>query len=202
MKLQVPFYKQENKNDCGPTALQMVLEFLGEKHKREELMDLVDSERSGATWTPGLAVAAAELGFKAEFYTKSAGANPENFKLEFYKKETDGLASGEQKLARIRKRGKELGVKMEETTLDLNEILSKISENCVPIVLLDWGKIVGKDSYHGHFVPIVGYDEESVFVHNQGTTNPQEFFSIKKELFDEARKAVGTDEDIAFIYRK
>ena len=67
MKFQIPFYKQEDKNDCGPIALKMVLEYLGEKHSRKELMDLVDSDKSGITWTSGLAVAAAELGFKSGF---------------------------------------------------------------------------------------------------------------------------------------
>ena len=54
----------------------------------------------------------------------------------------------------------------------------------------------------GHFVPIVGYDEKNIYVHNQGLTNPTENLSIPRELFEQARKAKGTDEDIIFIYRK
>ena len=79
MKLKIPFYKQESRRDCGPTALQMILEYLGEPHSRKELMDLVDSDKSGITWTLGLAKAATQLGFKTEFYTKKLGVNPENY---------------------------------------------------------------------------------------------------------------------------
>ena len=91
---------------------------------------------------------------------------------------------------------------MEERSLSLEELLSKVSRNCIPIVLLDWSKIKGTLDFIGHFIPIIGYDEENVYVHNQGFHNTQAFLPIKRELFEEARKAKGTDEDITFIYRK
>lgn len=72
----------------------------------------------------------------------------------------------------------------------------------MPIVLLDWNKITKKaNTYHGHFVPVVGYDEKFIYVHNHGLNNPQSFLQIEKKLFDEARKAQGTDEDILIIYK-
>ena len=202
MKFEVPFYKQESKNDCGPTALQMVLEYLGEAHPREELINLVDSDKSGVTWTLGLAKAATEIGFKAEFYTICLGFNLSNYELEFYQKEADEASSSKQKLEKLQREAHKLGVKMQEKTLSLKELLSKVSENCIPIILLDWSKIKGTPEFIGHFVPIVGYDEENIYIHNQGLNNPQEFLSIKKELFEQARKSKGTDEDIVFIYRK
>ena len=202
MKLRVPFYKQESKNDCGPTALQMVLEYFKEPHSREELMNLVDSDKSGITWTLGLANAVAELGFKTEFYTTCLGFNPKNYELEYYQKESDGVLSSQQKLERLRKEALRLGIQMAERSLSLEELLSKVSRNCIPIVLLDWSKIKGTLDFIGHFIPIIGYDEENVYVHNQGFHNTQAFLPIKRELFEEARKAKGTDEDIIFIYRK
>ena len=63
MLLKVPFYIQ-GINECGPAALQMVLEFFGEEHNREKIKKLVESESTGATWTTGLAKTAAQLGFK------------------------------------------------------------------------------------------------------------------------------------------
>jgi uncharacterized protein YvpB len=199
MKLEVPFYKQESKNDCGPTALQMVLEYLGKNHSRQELMNLVDSDKSGVTYTLGLAVAAAKLGFKVEFYSVCLGFNPSNYELEFYKKEADEASLSQQKIERLRKEACRLGIKMQEINLSLKEILSKISKDCIPIVLLDWSKIKGSSDYIGHFVPIVGYDEENIYVHNQGFLNTQAFLPIKRKIFEEARKAKGTDEDILFI---
>jgi len=202
MKFKVPFYKQEGKNDCGPTALQMVLEYLGEKHSREELMNSVDSDKSGVTWTLGIAKAAAELGFKVEFYSAHVGFNPENFELEFLKKYADDPQSSKQKIERLQKQAYELGVKIQEKSISLKELLSNVSKNCIPIILLDWSKIKGTSDFIGHYVPIVGYDDENVYVHNQGFHNTKAFLPIARELFDEARKSKGTDEDIAYIYRK
>lgn len=202
MKLNIPFYKQESKNDCGPTALQMVLEYLEEKHSREELVNLVYSDKSGTTWTLGLAVAAAKLGFKTELYSKHLGFNPENYKLEFYQKEADNKDLSKLKLEQLRLEANELGIKMQEETLTLSKLLSKISESCVAIILLDWSKIKQTNEFIGHFVPIVGYDDENVYVHNQGFHNPGKFIKINRDLFDEARKSKGTDEDIVYIYRK
>ncbi len=202
MKLNIPFYKQESKNDCGPTALQMVLEYLGEKYSKKKLINLVDSDKSGTTWTLGLAVAAAKLGFQAEFYSKHIGFNPENYELEFYKKETDGMDSNKLKLEKLKLEADKLKVKIQEKIFTLNELLSKISESSVAIILLDWSKIKQTDSFMGHFVPIVGYDDENILVHNQGFHNSGEFIKINKNLFDEARKSKGTDEDIVYIYRK
>jgi hypothetical protein len=202
MKLKVPFYKQESKNDCGPVALRMVLEYLGEPHSREELINLVDSDKSGVTWTLGLARAVAKMGFKTEFYTTCLGFNPKNYELEYYQKEADKPSSSERKLKRLQIESHQLGVKMEEKSLTLKQLISKISKDCVPIVLLDWNRVRGKESYQGHFVPIVGYDDENIYVHNHGEIDPKEFVAIKRDLFDEARKSKGTDEEIVFIHKK
>src|SRR3989338_6226432 len=147
MLLKVPFYIQ-GINECGPAALQMVLEFFGEEHNREKIKKLVESESTGATWTTGLAKTAAQLGFKTEFYSKSLGFNPENFDL------------------------------------------------------IDWGKIKNLERYIGHFLPIVGFDEENIYLHQPDPKDPEPNFKINKNLFDIARKSKGTDEDIIFIYRK
>jgi len=101
MLLKVPFYIQ-GINECGPAALQMVLEFFGEEHNREKIKKLVES--TGATWTTGLAKTAAQLGFKTEFYSKSLGFNPENFDLEYYQRETDGAETAEIKIKKLLKK--------------------------------------------------------------------------------------------------
>lgn len=202
MKLNVPFYKQETENDCGPTALQMVLEYLGViKHSKKEIIEAVDSDKSGVTWSLGLAKAAAQFGFKVEFYTICLGLNPKNYELDFYKKQADESSSAKQKLFKLKLEADKLDVKMEERSLSLKERLSKISENCIPVILLNWKIINNGEGYQGHFVPIVGFDEENVYVHNSADDSGK-FFLIEKELFDKARKSKGTDEDIIFIIRK
>jgi hypothetical protein len=201
MKLNVPFYVQ-GLNECGSVALQMVFEFFGEKHSRDEIKKLVDSESSGTTWTLGLAKAAAQLGFKTEFYTLSLGFNPELFTIEYYQKETDGSAAAEAKLKRLLAECKVLNVMMKEQHLSVDEIVSKLNEDCLAIVLLDWSKIDGRQSFVGHFVTIVGYDDAHIYVHDPGTKRQKPFFPVEKVVFDAARRSKGTDEDIIFIHRK
>ncbi len=203
LKLNVPFYAQQDKTkDCGPVSLQMALEYLGEKHKLEKLKQLIDREKTGVSWTIGLAKASAQLGFKVNFYTKTLGVNPENFELDFYKKETSGLNEAKKKLEKLRAECIKYGAKLEEKTLSLNEILSVLNENCIAIVLLNWYVIVKKARYQGHLVPIVGYDDKMVYIHQPGPADAMKNFPIDKNLFDKARKSAGTDEDILFIYRK
>ena len=48
----------------------------------------------------------------------------------------------------------------------------------------------------------MGYSKQNIYVHNHGLDNPKEFMSIKKEVFNKARKAKGTDGDVVIIYRK
>ncbi len=202
MLLDVPFYAQEEKTDCGPTTLRMALEFLGEKYSYEHLKSLVQSETSGVTWTLGLAKASGQCGFKTEFYTTSLGINVTNFELDYYQREVGSAASSEDKVRKMLTESKKVGVVLEERSIALNAILKKLSKDCLAIVLIDWGKIKGVDRYIGHFVVIVGYDNKNIYVHQPGPINPTANYAIDKILFDTARKAKGTDEDIVFIYRK
>ena len=88
--------------------------------------------------------------------------------------------------------------------MTLEELLKNVSIDSIPIILLDWNVVKGtkEKGYQGHFVPIVGYDDDNVYVHDHGLNNPRSFLQIKREIFEEARKAEGTDEDIIVIYRK
>lgn len=202
MKLEIPFYDQKNETECGSVALKMILEYFDEKYDKEYLKKLLDTESSGMTWTVAVAKASAQLGFKTDFYSTSLGFNPENFNLSYYQKFTDGAVSVQDKLMRIIAKCIEFNVKLEEKTLTLEELLGKINDNCVPIILIDWSKVVGKDKYLGHIVPIVGYDEENVYIHDSGPINPTPYYKISREVFELARKANGTDEDILFVHRK
>lgn len=198
---KLPFYTQGH-NECGPTAVRMVVEFLGAEIPFERIKKEVDSESTGATWSTGLARAAAALGFKVEFFSLHPGFNPEWFKMEWYQKQTDGATAAEEKLRRLQEECLRLGVKVEEKSLSTSEILGKLSDKCAAIVLLDWGKVKKANNYVGHFVPIVGFDEKNVYIHQPGPEDATPNFPIPRQLFDEARKSRGTDEDIVFIAKQ
>ena len=199
MKLEVPFYKQESDDDCGPTALRMALAFLDRDYSLDEIKKLMNINPKKGVSTIRIAITAAKFGYKTEFYSTSLSFNKENLNLDFYKNyigESD-VNESEQLVSEA----KESGILLEERLLKLDEILSKMSENSLPIILLDWNVILSRKGYHGHFVPIDGYDDDFIYVHNQGSKDTKEYFQIKRDLFEKARKSQGTDEDILFIHR-
>jgi len=201
MKLKVPFYKQSTKLNCGPTALKMILSYFGEDFEIEDLEKKTRIVEGKGIYTIQIAVASVLCGFKTEYFSKHVDYNPKHEKLDFYKKYSE---MDELKSKNWIKQAKQVGVIINEKTLDLNEILSKISKDSLAIILVDWNIISDKEEkgYQGHFVPIVGYDKENVYVHNHGFDNPQSNLKIPKEIFNKARKAKGTDEDVVVIFRK
>ena len=199
MKLDIPFYKQTSLLNCGPNALRMVVSYFNEDKGIDFLEKETGIKKDKGIFTIQIATGAASLGYNVEFYSKQILFDEEYLKMDFYKKYAD-INTDES--VRLIQEAKEKGVKVFERKLELNEILSKLNKDCVPIILLDWNIITGKNGYQGHAVPIVGYDEENIFVHNAGLNRNEAFFPIKKELFDLARKSSGTDEDIVFINRK
>ena len=194
MRLKVPYFEQENDNDCGPNALKMVLSYFEKEYSISELTKFCELKEGKGLGSSGICLAVRKTNFNCEFYSLNLEVNLDNYELDFYKKYSDDIDF----INSISKKARELGTEMFEKSLSLEEIISKISENCVPIVLLNWSEIDNKsDKYRGHFVPIVGYDKENIYVHTGH--NFQENFGISHGIFEKARKSQGTDEDIIFI---
>ena len=201
MQLQIPFFPQRTHLDCGTCALRMVLAYFGRDLGIETLIEKTGIKEGKALHTIQIATAATSLGYKSKFYSKTMNFNEQSLEHEFYKKYGVDMNIEASNL-RISE-AKKVGVEIEEKTFPLEELLGFLTEESIPIVLLDWSIVKGTEEkgYQGHFVPIVGYDETNVYVHNQGLSNPQSFLPIKREVFDKSRKASGTDEDVAIIYK-
>lgn len=200
MKLNIPFYKQTTPLNCGPSALRMVLAYFDKDPGLKILEEKIGVKKGKGVATIRLTIASASLGYKTDFYSKHVLFNEKNIALDYYKQYGDLNLEESHKLI---KKAKEKGVNIQEKSLSLEKLLSKVTKNSIPIILIDWNVVLGKkeEGYHGYFVPIVGYDNENVYVHNHGFKNTQKFFSINKLIFDKARKARGTDEDIVIIYK-
>ena len=196
MKLDVPFYRQTGIVNCGTTVLRMVLNYLGGNFDLD-IIELKARIKDGkGIFTTQLSVAARELGYGAELHSIDETFNEDNMKEDFYKKFADSEFS--KGITGWNNRAKKLGVNFSDKSFKIDEIISRLSKWSVPIVLIDWNIIKGKAGYKGHFVPLVGFDKENVFIHNSGDDNGA-FVKIPKKLFDEARNANGTDEDILII---
>jgi hypothetical protein len=199
MKLKVPFIKQSTSLNCGPVALQMVLQFFDDATSIEILENKTEIKEGKGIYTIQIGVAAASLGYKVSFYSKEEDTFEENSKKEFYKKFS---ALNKTELGEWVKKGEKLGISFHKQSLELDDLLQLVSTNSVPIILLDWNIIKDKEGYQGHFVPVVGHDSEYIYIHNHGLSETKEYMQVKKGLFDKARKSSGTDEDIVIIHRK
>lgn len=198
MKLDVPFYPQTSATNCGPAALQMILAYLGDKKELSAIEQQAGIEPGKGLYTIQLALAAARFGFEVAFYTASLGMNPAHLAMEFYKKYS---SMNDERMARLVREAHTAGAALKERSLSLHELWGFVNEGCGVVVLLDWNGVRGKEGYQGHFVPVVGFDATHVFVHNPGPHEAQQFVPLAREVFDRARKAVGTDED-ALVVRK
>jgi ABC-type bacteriocin/lantibiotic exporter with double-glycine peptidase domain len=162
MKLQVPFYKQTTPANCGPYTLKMVFSFLGKDFPIEEIEEKSRIKEGKGVSTLHLAVAALDLGFKVRFFSKYEDVNQENLGPEFYRSlmEEDYLAVVRNLIKEIKSKSAEVEIK----SIGIDELLSYVTENSIPIVLMDWNTIKGRKEkgYYGHFVPVVGYDQENI----------------------------------------
>lgn len=202
MKLKVPFIEQTTNFNCGPVALQMIFSYFGGKENLNDIEENCGAKEGNAVSTVTLAVCAKDFGYGADLMSSSIEIDESLLDLEYYKKHggTDWIKEGKKKI----EEAKQKGVNLIEKELELDELLSKLSEDCIPIVLLDWNYVKGtpEKGYQGHFVPLVGFNEKNVLVHNHGKLNTTEFLEIPKNIFDKARNAKGTDGDILFLFKK
>ena len=198
MKIDVPFHKSIKDTDCGPMVLKMALEYLGEKHSFEELSKLERQLDTGMVWSVGIVRATKKLGFNVKFISTTNFSYEED--IDYYNKYANSKSM--LVLKELQEEIKELGINVEEKDLQLSELLAYVSKDSVPIVLLNWYVIAGKEGYNGHFVPVVGYDQENVYIHNSGLANAQAYLPIKKELFLKAWESKGTDKDTIIISKK
>jgi len=201
MRIRLPLARQKGRFNCGPASLKMVLSYFGNKISLKDLEKEIGYKEGKGTSSIKLIIAAKKLGYKVLLLTKNIIPQKETFEMDFYKKYAD---EDIEKIKLLTEEAKKLNIKMFEKSIGLNELLSFINKNSIPIVLLDWNVVRNreKEGFMGHYVPLVGFDNNSVFVNNSAGRKGIRSQRIDKGIFEKARKAKGTDEDILIIYRK
>ena len=191
-----------SKLDCGPIAVEMVARHFGIVAALERIKSLASPHTDGVTSTIGLARAGAELGMKVMFFSQKLGFDPETFSLPYYRDRGITYDVEQGKFDELAGRCRLLGGQLHEKILSLDEILSQCSRDSIPVVLVDWNVVTAKcNQYEGHFLPIVGFDSEYVYVNHSGPEAPRARMPIKRETLERAHKARGTDADVVFFGR-
>jgi len=194
MRLKVPFYKGEE-GDCGPLSLKMVLEYFGSSYSKKELSERMCMLDTRTVYTIGIAKAARELGFEVEFFSENR-LDGSHRDFDYYRK-----FGRHEKEVELYKEAENVGVEI-RGSLSMEELLSNVNKDSIPIVLLNWNVIRKKPDYHGHVVPVTGYTKKSVYVHNTGPQDAKAFFPMSRSKFKKAWESPGTDKDTVIIRRK
>ena len=199
MRLDIPFFEQTSKTNCGPTVLRMINSYFGEDCSIECIERIIDFKEGNSVSTIELAYASRLLGYRTKFFSNKISFNEDNLNLEFYKR-NPGLNKCD--LKNIVETAVWAGVFVQEKSINLFEILDFVGVNSVPIVLLDWNVVLGikGKGYQGHFVPIVGYTKKHILVHNCKLNYSESYMKIPMACFEKSRKAQGTDEDLVVMY--
>ena len=198
MKFDVPYFKSKTDTDCGPLALKMVMAYLGKNISVEEISKEEKQLKSGMVWASGIARASKIFGFNTKIISTS------NFDLEdddinYYNQHTD--EKGKKILRELNKEIKKLGVEIIEKDISLEELLSYLTKDSIPIVLVNWFVLAGIEGYSGHFLPVTGYDSENIYVHNPGIASAKAYLPLKRELFLKAWESKGTDKEVIMVSR-
>ena len=91
----------------------------------------------------------------------------------------------------------------EKKKLSFEEIKFHIEQGHVPLMLVDYNKIVGKEGlYQGHFLVVTGFDSSHIFFHESGPENAEANKKIQQSIFLEAWDANGTDNDVVIVFGK
>ena len=182
-------------------------------------------QESKVITTLELALGAAKLLGREEaqidFYSTSPGFNEANMQHSYYQRY---YAASVEASARQLREAQAAGVRIHETSVAIGAIQRHLAASTAAaprlvIALLDWNVVSGRAtaSYCGHFVVVVACRGGRVYFHNPddrrlahggggsggdgdaGSDLKGAARSIEEALFDKARLADGTDEDLIFV---
>jgi hypothetical protein len=149
----------------------------------------VKHEKYGTT-TIGLAKALREYGLRVDFYCRNIDgeALSDEDREQFLKKYGDYTL----KERGIREKARGLGVNIVEKDVKLHNIEKALREERMVIPLVNWEVLTDNKGYQGHFIVMIGFDDENIFFHNPGPYHPEANMRATKELMEKARSYRGT----------
>jgi len=196
MTLRLPIFKQKGRPTCGPCSLRQVLHYFGTKLSQADIEKLVDYEEGKPTLSIKLALAAKKAGYDAELMSIHIKPSKETFDREYYKQNIEDYM---ETVIKLTEEAKKLGVKLTEKSITLEKLLPLISKDRIPIVLVNSRTIKKEPGFMGHYLTLVGFNNKFVHVNDSAGKNGRRMRIIPRNLFENARKSKGTDEDILIV---
>jgi len=173
----------------------------------DELDKLTGRKENFWTYTPQIVSVLYDLGLNLKFYSKEdlePFLEGESFIRKHFGKDADKILKFTDIPILVRAIKKLLNYNIfEKRVLSLEEIEKHIKQGHVPMVIIDYNKIIRKkDFYQGHFVIVTGFDEEYIYYHESGPKNAEPNKKVRKEIFKDAINANGTDNDCVIVFGK
>ena len=209
MILNVPLYENnKDGNQCMQASMQSVLKYyLNKEFSLEELDILTNRKPNLWTYTPQIVSVLCDFGLNLKYYSKEdiepflAG---ESFFRAHYGKDADKILSFTDLPVVINSIKKLFDYDVfEKRIISIKEIEDNLSKEHLIVVLIDHNiinNIIG--NYQGHAVVITGFDNNYIYYHDSGPSNPEPNKKASKETFEKAMNANGTDNDCIIIFGK
>ena len=205
----IPFYKNdEDGNQCLQVATRSAIKhFLNKDYSLEELDRLTGKKANFWTYTSQIASVLHDVGLKIKYYSKEAlepFLEGESYLRKHYGKNADKILKFTNVPTVVESIENLLTYDIfKQKKISLSSIEEEIKKGYVPIVLIDNNIIIKKDDYYqGHAVVITGFDNEFIYYHDSGPSNPTSNKRIDKKIFIKAMDSNGTDNDCIIVFGK
>jgi len=207
MILDIPFYVNNGDGkQCMQVAMQCVIKhFLRKEYSLDQLDQLTNRKSDYWTFTAQIVTVLYDLGLDVKYYSNESlelFLGGEVYFRQHFGKDADKILSLTDMPAVISSINSLLKYNLfEKKSMSLLEIEEHLNNGHVPLVLMDYNKIIQKKGlYQGHFVVVTGFDDGYIYYHESGPKNPEPNKKIRKELFQEAIDANGTDNDVVVVF--
>ena len=153
MKLNVPYYKQNNIDDCGFVASKMILEYFDIKIDLEDMKQKFKLEENRPLLSTEVLLLLNQFGLKSSLYTKYILLNKSA--PSYYNKFLS------ESLKQIEKLQLDIFIDV-DNVININFIRKCIMKNIPIIALLNLSKF----NKNNHFTPVVGFDDDYIYIHD------------------------------------
>ena len=190
MKLDVPFVGSEShwrgKGWCGPLALASLLRYYGFEDSVEEIVEAGKTSDNGGTVPQGLINFCLNKGMRVIYFAKE---EVESENSEKYSEKFRGflrkINSEELEKIFVDENRKFEEYKFSDKEIDIEDVEKFLDEGKPVLMIHNVAVVFGEDKMWPHYVVVVGYDEDSFYIHNVAKGNSA-FQKIDKKLLEES----------------
>ena len=194
--MRVPRFSQSEFWDCGFACVSMLLP------NHPSTSELLSRTKTKSVWTIDLAAICVkeEVMRNVTLYTTNAGVLDSYEEMGYY---SAAFQQDKPRVEGLFRDAGDMGIEVNERSVTSAELANMLEEvDTFAIVLVDSSKLSRVNrGYQGHYILVLGFNPDvGSFVYYDPSPNQTKRPKVvKKELFDVARKADGTDEDILVL---